>query len=205
VAILLVVPAGVAADAHLDSSDPADGSTIESLPETIVLEFSEELMDGSGAALRTAAGETVSEGGFDPGTPAALEIAWPEEVAGGGYEIRWTALSVDGHVTRGTVTFTYAPAATPSPTPSPSPTPEPTASPSPTPSPSPTEAPTTAPSPSPEPSEPTTVAGPVDMLLPIIAAVAVIGVLGVILLRGRGRGAGETGPGPGGTGESGGA
>jgi hypothetical protein len=113
----------------------------------------------------------------------------------GTYTVQSLTISAeDGDPDRTTWTFTVFIAAIPtkvlptlSPTTSPS---EPTASETPAPAatPSPTLAPTTSPSATAGPSDPTSGSGS-DVLLPIIAALAIVAVgAGFLLLRGRGTG-----------------
>jgi hypothetical protein len=105
----------------------------------------------------------------------------PPELETGDYEVQWKAFADDGHLETGTFTFTVSAPVTPPPSLSPVPSSpvsappsasvEPTAS---TPAtPSPTEG---------EPTPPANAAGTSDVLLPIIAAVVIIGVLGGYLL-----------------------
>jgi hypothetical protein len=98
----------------------------------------------------------------------------PPTLQPGAYEIRWTSVAEDGDVLRGRVHFEIAAVATPSPSSSrqesPSPLPSPTGVPSPTPS-----------------ESPTPTASSADVILPIVAAIVVIAILGAWLLRNRSR------------------
>ncbi|MEX2184825.1 MAG: copper resistance CopC family protein, partial [Chloroflexota bacterium] len=155
------------------SSAPADGATTQGSPAEIIAVFSEPLRaDGSGITLRDAAGTTVATGQLDPADPSRLIIADVPDLAPGEYEARWTAASDDGHLVRGTWAFTVelAPTATPAPTAAP------------TASAPPTEAPFPSPAPSGDGDEPT--AGTADVLIPIIAGLAVV-VIAAGLLMGR--------------------
>ena len=106
-------------------------------------------------------------------------------LAPGAYVIRWTAVAEDGHVERGRLTFTVE-----EPTPSPSPTPAPTEaaseSASASPSASPVATPTATPAPSPSADTTPVASGGTDVLLPIVAALAIVGVVAYLVLR-RGR------------------
>jgi methionine-rich copper-binding protein CopC len=174
---LLAVPGLVWAHAELDTSDPADGSTVEGTPEVIVADFTEALADGSRLVLRGPDGERAAEGRIDESNDTRMIIE-PPELAAGDYEVRWTAVAEDGHVERGSYSFTVVAAATPEPTDSPSPTLAPT------------DAPTDSPAPTPVSSvspEPTgggtdTAATTTDALIPIIAALALVAILGGFLL-----------------------
>jgi hypothetical protein len=119
-------------------------------------------------------------------------IARPESpLLDGTYTVRSTATSTDGHTERVTWSFTVAVAASPSPTAEPTPTAsaEPSsASPTPAATPSPSIEATPSPSATAGPSDPTSGGGS-DVLLPILAALAIVAVgAGFLLLRGRSTG-----------------
>jgi methionine-rich copper-binding protein CopC len=179
---LALTPALALGHAELETSTPADGSTVEGSPGQIVLTYSEATIEGSSLTLRDSSGAVIATGGPDPADATRMTID-PPELAPGTYQIESAARSADGHLDRVTVSFTVTPAPTPTPTPTPAPTAEPTATPSAPPTPSPDPSPT--PAPSAEPSDPT--AGTGDVLIPILAAVAILGALGAYLLRRRGR------------------
>jgi hypothetical protein len=107
------------------------------------------------------------------------------ELAPGTYQVQWTTVSAeDGELARGTWSFTVAIAVkTPG-----TPAPTATASPSATATASATPEPTVAPSPSasPAPTDPTSAAGS-DVILPIIAALAIVLIGAGALLSRRGR------------------
>lgn len=179
----LGLPAAVAAHAELETVTPADGATITVAPTEVVATFSEALDPAkSSIVLAEVGGATVVSGGVvDSGDATRMTLAIPE-LAAGAYEIRWTSASAeDGDIDRGTTTFTYAP---PSPTDDSPPPASPTASATTTPS----AVPSAAPSPSPSAAG-TPAASSTDILLPILAAIAVVVLLGAWLLRNRSRGA----------------
>jgi methionine-rich copper-binding protein CopC len=185
-AIALFVPATAMAHAELEETSPADGVTVEGTPSEISATFSEALVaDGSVLSLRDPAGDELAEGGLDPDDPARLLIADVPDLAPGEYEVRWTVATDDGHVERDTWSFTVVAA----PTPSPSPTPAPTASAAPTAEPSVAATPTPPPTASPAPSasagpdeEPA--ASTTDVILPIVAVLAIVVVgVGIVLSR----------------------
>ncbi len=180
---LFAIPVGVLAHAELDTAQPADGAVLDAPPTEIVLTFTEAL-DAAQSHMELIGpdGTEVAAGAIDPDNELAMRID-PPDLAPGAYEIRSTAVAAhDGAVARETLTFTIL---APSPSPTPTPTPRPSASPTPTPSPTP------SPSPSPAPSAdgPVSASGG-DVLLPIVAAVVIVGILGAVLLRGRSRGSG---------------
>jgi len=106
--VLLAVPAAVAAHAELVASDPAAGATLTTAPAGVELTFGGELdPDGSAFTVIGPAGGSVGSGEVD------LDVAERNVMRGsvdsggdGAYEIRWTAVSTDGHAERGTIAFT---------------------------------------------------------------------------------------------------
>ena len=180
----LLLPASVVAHAELLETTPADGATVEGTPTEVSATFSEALEeDGSTLELRDRAGDSLATGGLDPDDPARLLIADVPELAPGEYEVRWRTATDDGHSENDTWTFTVTAEPTPSPSPSPTPAPSVTAPPSAAPTASPSVAPSLAPSPSPTP----TGASDSDVLLPIVAGLAIVAVAGALLLSRRNR------------------
>jgi methionine-rich copper-binding protein CopC len=182
--IALALPATALGHAELDTITPANGSTVTESPQQIVATFTETLDPSkSSIVVVTAAGSEVASGGVVGADLKTMTIALPA-LEPGAYQVRWTSTSAqDGDLDRGTTGFTYAPAPTSSPTPIPAASATPVATQAATPSPS--AAPAASPSPSAngQPASSSTA----DVLIPIIAAVVVIGGLGYWLLRGRSR------------------
>jgi methionine-rich copper-binding protein CopC len=181
----LAAPALVLAHVELETTAPAADATVDGTPTEISATFSGPIEPDSALSLRDAEGQELAGGGVDPGDATRLVIAPVPELATGTYEVRWTSVSDDGHVERDTWTFTVTAA--------PSPTPAPTASPTVAPS----ETETTPPTPSPVPS-PTVVPSPsavgggsagsgTDVVLPILIALALVGLVGGLLVTRRGR------------------
>jgi methionine-rich copper-binding protein CopC len=187
-AILLAVfalPLVALAHAELESASPPDGAVLDSSPSEIVLTFTEALdAVKSHLELNGPAGTEVANGGVDPENDRAMRID-PPELEPGTYEIRSTAFAAhDGALKRETLTFTIT---------APSPTPTATATPAPSESAAPSALPSASPSASPSPvpsAGGSTGASGADVLLPILAALIVVAVLGAMLLRGRSRGGG---------------
>lgn len=187
-ALSLGVPAAVTAHAEFKEASPADGATVEGTPSEIVAVFSEALAaDGSVLALRDAAGAELANGGPDPDDPARLVITEVPALAPGEYEVRWTAASDDGHLERDTWTFTVTAAMTPSPSPTPAPTATPAApgSASSSPTSPPSAEPTATPSATPPPDDAGATGG--DVVIPIVAGLAIVAIAGGILFSRRGR------------------
>jgi len=188
-AFLLLLPAAVMAHAELDTPTPADGATVEGTPAAIEATFTEPLdPEGSSLQMQDAAGDVVAAGGPVEGDPQRMSIDPVPALPPGEYTVRWTSLSaVDPHVERGTWSFTVT--AEPTLAPTPVATDTSTTTPSTGPTTEPSLAPTTAPSPSPSgDGDPAASEG--DVLVPIIAALAIVAIAGVVLLNRRGRATG---------------
>jgi methionine-rich copper-binding protein CopC len=186
-ALLLVLLAAAPALAHaeLDTAVPEDGAELETAPTVVRLTFTAGLdASKSRFTLEGPAGDVgTGKAAKDGSKVMTLEDL---TLAPGDYGIAWTAVAEDGHIERGTLGFTVLeptpPPATPTPTPTSAPSTAPTEAPSPTASPTP--APTAAPSPSGTDGDPA--ASTTDVLLPIVAALVLVAVIGFLVLR-RGR------------------
>lgn len=178
--LLLIDAIPVAAHAELVSSDPAAGATVTGSPDEIVAVFDEPLEDNSSMELLGPDGARVATGAVDPADRTRMVIE-PNGLPPGTYEVRWTAASADGHVERGTLTFTVV-------EPTPPPTAAPTATPRATPSPTIWPTPTASPTPS---GNRTPATGTADVLFPLLAAVIALGALGAFLINRNRRSAGR--------------
>jgi len=106
--VVMAAPAAVAAHAELIGSDPADGAVIAEPPAEVALTFDSDVeQDGSTFTVTDAAGAVVGAGEVD------LDVAQRNVLRGeidagedGTYEVRWTAVSIDGHTEEGTLHFT---------------------------------------------------------------------------------------------------
>jgi methionine-rich copper-binding protein CopC len=185
IAVMCAFPASAAAHAELVRAIPADGSTVTEPVSAISGRYSEDLTSASSLKVVDASGATVATGGVDPDDDRRM-VARPDvPLSNGTYTVQSTASSTDGHIERAEWTFTVEIAAPPPPTPAPTPTgtsaPE-TTTPAPTATPSP--APSESPSASASPGTPTSSA--TDVLVPIIAALAIVLIgAGFLLSRGR--------------------
>ncbi len=179
-ALLLVVAGQALADVELSSASPGPDETIVGTPEELVITFSGPIDPGRSSVLVVGPdGSTVAEGGSEDVSEDAttMTVALPP-LDPATYEVRWTAVATDGHVSRDTYSFTIE--APPSPSPSPSPDPSPSAAaPEPSPSPSSTPAPSPSPSSDPGPTDPTTGDDPLAVLLPIAIVGAAIAIVAV--------------------------
>jgi methionine-rich copper-binding protein CopC len=188
-ALVLLLPATVAAHAELLETTPADGATVTGTPEELVAVFDDELVvDESSLSIRNTQGERLAVGHVDPNEPTHLLISPVPELAIGTYEMRWTAGTADGHVERGTWSFTVAGAIKSPETPAPAETAAPSSAATASAAASATPEPSTAPTPSATaaPTDPTGTANN-DAILPIIAALAIVLIGAAALLSRRGR------------------
>jgi copper resistance protein C len=105
VAVVLLTPAPASAHDTLLSSTPEDEQRLGSPPEEVVLTFSGEVMDVSTAVVvLDSQAETVNATGpLVEGTD--VSVALPDELADGGYAVRWRVVSSDGHPISGAFTF----------------------------------------------------------------------------------------------------
>jgi copper resistance protein C len=179
-------PATVAAHAELASTSPADEAILQAPPTEIVAVFTEALNPDRSVMDLLQGSSVLASSGPNPADPTRIVLS-DLALEAGEYQVRWTAAGTDGHIERGIFTFTVL---EPTPTPATTPTPPtaPTADvPSPTPAPvvTPEPTPTAAPTPNPGGSP----AGGEEALVPIVAMLAVVGLLGLFLLRRRGRAA----------------
>lgn len=103
-ALALAAPA----QAHdvLESSDPADGSTVSAVPAQITLTFDHTPMGlGSVVHVQDANGTDQADGAVsivDNKATQAIKAGAP----GGKYTVTWRVASSDGHPIEGTFTFT---------------------------------------------------------------------------------------------------
>ena len=184
--LALVVAAPAAAHADLVTSSPEDGAVLATPPTTITLTFSEPLDAGRSSFKLLAVGTgNVAEGGADVMTLGPLLLDG-RPLGPGVYQVQWTSVAGDGDVLRGTLTFTVSeptPApATPTPAATSSSTEPSTAAPGAAAMPVPSTVPPPTPPGVPDPAS----VGAGDVLLPIVATLALVAVIGVLALR-RGR------------------
>jgi copper resistance protein C len=180
VLLLIALPSAVAAHSELVTATPEDGATVPAGPIDIIGTFSEELAPNSHMDVRDASGTVVGQAAIDEKTMRiGLEGLQP-----GRYSVRWTTVTADDNgVLRGSWSFTVAAAASPSLTPTSSAV---SAPPSASAAASPSSSAVASPVPSPSSGGTnTTGTSSTDVLLPILAAILVIGLLGLALIRRR--------------------
>ena len=179
----LALPLAVAAHAELVTASPEDGDTVVGNPPEIHATYSENLdADGSSLGLYDQSADRVARGGVVPdGGPKEMFIRDLPSLAPGVYTVRSTTRSADdGDIERVTWSFTVtapAPSATPEPTPLPS-----TVAPTDNPTTAPPATATPAATPSASAGTGTPTSGTGDTTLPIIAALAIVAIAGVLLV-----------------------
>ena len=184
--VILAVPGSALAHAELQRSIPDNGETLTDPVTVVTGTYSQDLAANSKLLVKDASGATVATGTVDPGNVRRM-VARPDAPLGNGtYDVQSTSVSADdGDIERVQWTFTVAVAASPSPTEVPSVSAG-TSSPEATQSVVPSASATEAPSPSPAPGDSTSDSS--NVILPIIAALAIVAIGGAYLLnRNRGR------------------
>ena len=93
-ALILLLPAAVAAHAELDTSTPADGETVTGSPPVIGATYTETLdPNGSSLVLLDAAGDQIGIGGVIGTEPTkAMSIVDVPDLAPGEYEVNSTTI-----------------------------------------------------------------------------------------------------------------
>lgn len=105
-AAILAMPAPAQAHDTLLSTDPADGSTLETSPEEVTFTFSSDILDVSPLVrVSDEAGDEVAE--IVPTVEGPTATATLDEpLAAGTYDIQWRVVSSDGHPIEGTLSLT---------------------------------------------------------------------------------------------------
>jgi copper resistance protein C len=183
---ILIFPTAVAAHAELQTATPKDGATVAGSPPAISGTYSEAMTkSGSSLVLLGPDGKQVAAGGVDPANNKRMAIDPVPDLVPGTYTVKSTTKSAaDGDVDRKEWSFTVVPA--PTPTPTPTLAPSASAAPSVTAPPA-SASPTPNASPAPSAAVDGTSSGGGDVVLPIIAALAIVAVGGALLLGRRGR------------------
>lgn len=182
--VALALPTAVTAHAELLRANPEDGEVVTAPVTAVTGRYSEDLKDGSRLVIKDASGASVGTGTIDPENDRRMIARFDAALRDGAYTVESTSISAeDGDVERVTWTFSVA-VATPTESPSAEPTPICTdlcdggSSAMPTPA--------TSPSPTASPVPGDTTSGTGDVLLPIIAALAIVAVgAGFLLNRSR--------------------
>lgn len=110
-AAVAVVASAVPAYAHdqLTSSSPQVGERLNVAPETVSLEFSNDVLVLGDAGTIVIVADAAGHDWVD-GTPSVTDrtvtAALAEGMPDAGYELRWQVVSVDGHPISGVIPFT---------------------------------------------------------------------------------------------------
>ena len=105
-AVMLALPGPAQAHDTLLSTDPADGSALETSPEEVTFTFSADILDVSPLVrISDDSGEEVAEIVPTVDGPTAT-AALDEPLPAGTYDIQWRVVSSDGHPIEGTLTLT---------------------------------------------------------------------------------------------------
>ena len=189
--LVLAVAAPAFAHAELASSDPDDKAVLATPPTVITLTFTEGLDQGK-SSFRLAGPDGAAGTGKAAEDGAKVMRLDGLALGPGAYSIKWTAAATDGHVSRGTLSFTVS-----EPTPAPAtPVPAATGAPSDAATPPPPVSSTGVVAVSASPvatsgtgSDPSAGSGSAtDVLVPIVVGLVLVGGLGAFVLR-RSRGA----------------
>jgi methionine-rich copper-binding protein CopC len=107
---LLALVSALAADAHttVESAKPPSGAVLERSPPTIELKFKHAVQMTSIVVLE--ADKSERKLAFTPTASTAVVTIDNPALHTGHNEIRWKALSKDGHVIKGTLTYDIKPA-----------------------------------------------------------------------------------------------
>lgn len=105
---LLAVSLGAAAHTAVKGAKPADGATLDSSPASIEITFEHPVQMTSISVVAEKAAERKVT--FTPSTAATTFTVDKPALTAGHNEVHWKALSKDGHVVTGKLTYTIKPA-----------------------------------------------------------------------------------------------
>ena len=179
VAVTLIATA-VPASAHdvLRSTNPADGTVVDRLPDRVVLTFDEPALAIGTEVVVTGPAGPVSDG---PPQLVDAEVRQPVRAGPAGrYTVLWRVTSADGHPVSGTFAFTTQQGSAASPTATPGTTTAPSTSPSSASTTTPTSVPPTSPS-----ATPQTAGLPGPAVVAVLAGVIALLALGWWVFRRR--------------------
>jgi len=105
--ILLAGQTGLEAHAFLQRAEPAVGSTVQTSPEEVRIQFTENIEPAvSSIQVFDGSGKEVDKRDLhlDRSDHALLHVSLPQ-LSAGTYKVVWRVVSVDAHVTNGNFTF----------------------------------------------------------------------------------------------------
>ena len=97
------------AHAHLKDQLPAEGAAVEQVPESITLNFSEGIeINFTKVSIVGPKSQNIKTGkaALDPANDTKVIVPIEDKLATGKYDVNWSVVSVDGHKTKGTYSFT---------------------------------------------------------------------------------------------------
>ncbi|MEY0066558.1 copper homeostasis periplasmic binding protein CopC [Providencia rettgeri] len=97
------------AHAHLKDQLPAEGTAVEQAPESISLSFYEGIeVNFTKVSIIGPENKIVKTGKatLDPSNDTKVIVPVEDKLAAGKYDVNWSVVSVDGHKTKGTYSFT---------------------------------------------------------------------------------------------------
>lgn len=113
-ATLLLAATATPALAHASLVDatPSDRSTLDAVPEQVILQFDGPVTLPTGG-LRVFDGDAtrIDEGEVDLGGPETIGVGLPADLPDGGYVVTYRVISADSHPVGGVFTFTIGEAA----------------------------------------------------------------------------------------------
>ena len=101
---LSLMATGAQAHSSLASSDPADGATVTA-PKTLHLQFTDAVRLVT-VKLTNDAAEEIDVPVDRKAAPAKMFMLALPTLAAGSYSVRWSTSAGDGHVMKGTFSFT---------------------------------------------------------------------------------------------------
>jgi copper transport protein len=102
--LLVALPAGAFAHAHLESAQPENGSVVAAAPGQVVLRFSESVALLN-LTLEKAGGTAKKLEPLPPDAARTLSVPLPK-LADGAYTLRYKVVSDDTHEAKGALRFT---------------------------------------------------------------------------------------------------
>lgn len=105
---MVLTAAPASAHAELVSSDPAQGSTVGSVPDSVTLTFTEALDRPAAVSVIAPDGTDLAEGGPDVvGDTLTQSVSGvsADDASPGRYSVSYQVVSADGHSVSGTVAF----------------------------------------------------------------------------------------------------
>ena len=99
------------AHAYPKTETPASGSTVQTAPRTVAIEFDDELEPAFTAmTVQDAAGKSVDRGASQVAASDRRHLSVAvQSLAAGTYTVIWHATDIDTHKTSGRYTFTIKP------------------------------------------------------------------------------------------------